>query len=444
MDKLNILLITPTALDNNGKPIRRRKILTPAITMAVIAAVTPDNSNIKLIYETVEKIPYDDHWDIIGLTGMGSGTVRGWQIADEFKKKGSKAAIVIGGFGPSLLDPEISLKHVDSVVIGEAEKIWPELIEDFKNGRLKNVYKMGSPPLVNDIPTPRYDLINTKKIGFMRTVQATRGRPMKCKFCAISAFFEGNFRKRPVDKVIQDIRTAKKTGSRYFTFLDDNIYGDQKYSKELFKALIPEKIIWISQSSMNITKNPDILKLAHQSGCRLLSFGLESIEPLSLEGLNKSWNCPEEYRSSFNITREHGIEVAISIMFGADGDTISTFQNVYNFIMDNRIVLPKLYILTPTPGTPLYKSLEAENRIIIKDIIKYTAGYAVFKPKNISPDTLEKNYWKLYSKLYSNINIFKRLRHNPAKLEPILRIGLLTTNVYNKINIAKRIVPGLS
>ena len=444
MAKLNILLITPTALDSNGKPIKRSKLLIPAITMAVIAAVTPNNSNIKLIYETVEKIPFDDVWDIIGITGMGSGTVRAWQIADEFKKRGSKAVIVLGGIGPSLLDPDISLKHVDTIVIGEAEKIWPELIKDFEKGELKRIYIMDSPPQINDIPTPRYDLINTKKIGFMRTLQATRGCPMRCEFCSISAFFEGSYRKMSVANVIQNIRTAKKTGSRYFAFLDDNIYGDQKYCEELFEALIPEKIIWVSQCSINITKNPDILKLARQSGCRILSFGLESIEPSSLEVLNKSWNHPEEYKNSFCITREHGIEVAVSMMLGADGDTISTFQNVYNFIMDNHIVLPKLYILTPMPGTPLYDSLKAQNRIITEDLIKYTGGFVVYKPNKISADSLEKKYWELYSKLHSYVNIIERIRHNPAKLEPILRIGILAMNFHNKIHIAKRIVPGLS
>jgi radical SAM superfamily enzyme YgiQ (UPF0313 family) len=442
--KLNILLITPTALDSNGKPIKRKKLMVPAVTMAAIAAVTPGNSNIKLIYETVEEIPYDGNWDIVGLTGMGSGTVRAWQIAGEFKRKKSKAITVLGGIGPSIIEPELSLKYVDSLVIGEAEDIWPKLIEDFQKGELKKIYRMDSPPQISNIPFPRTDLINTRKINFMRTVQATRGCPMRCGFCSISAFFKGSYRTKPVNSVVQDIRHAKKTGSRYFAFLDDNIYGDQNYCKELFEALIPEKIIWVSQCSINITKEPDMLSLARKSGCRLLSFGLETVEPSNLEKFNKSWNHPEEYKNAFKITREHGIEVSVSMMIGADDDTIYTFQNIYNFIMDNHIVLPKLYILTPMPGTPFYDLLKAENRIISHDLRKYTGGFAVFRPKNFSPEILEKKYWELYNKIHTRVNICRRLRNNPANLGIIVRLGILMTNLHYKSHIAKRIVPGLS
>lgn len=231
MDDLRILLITPTALDYNGRPIKRKKLSFPAVTMPTLASLTPENSTIKLIYETTETIPYDQTWDIVGLTGMGSGTVRAWQIADEFKSRGSKAIIVLGGFGASMLDPEISLKHVDTVVIGEAEEIWGDLLKDFRNGKVERIYSMKSRPRIDSIPTPKYDLINTKSTGFVRTLQATRGCSKRCNFCSISAFYQGSYRMRPVSRVIDDIRAAKKTGGRYFTFLDDNIYGNKNTVK---------------------------------------------------------------------------------------------------------------------------------------------------------------------------------------------------------------------
>lgn len=416
--------------------------MLPSTSMPMLAAVTPENTNIKIIYEAVEKIPFEEDWDLVGITGMGSGTVRAWQIADEFREKGPK--VVIGGVGPSLFRPELTLQHADSIVIGEAEKLWPEVIEDFSAGRLKEIYQMSSPPDITDLPTPRYDLMNMKKMGFMLGVQATRGCPFNCQFCSATAFSKGQYRKRPIEKVIQDVRAVKRTGHRFIIFLDDNICADFDYSQALWEALIPEKILWISSCSLHITERPDLLELAYRSGCRLLSYGLESLASESLRFVDKDWNDPQRYKDAIQMTRKYGILAATSVMIGMDGDTPSTFQQVHEFTLENRIPMPRVMIFTPIPGTPLYEKMEDEKRIIDRDYSKYSGGVVVFKPKNMSPEELQEGFWRLYDELFSVRNIRKRLSSNLAILNPVMKIGLIGANILYRKHIKQRIVPGIT
>lgn len=439
---MRVLLISPTAFDCFGKPIKLKRLNLPALTMPMLAAVTPPDVEVRVIYETSEDIPYDEHWDLVALTGMGSGTVRAWQLADIFRKKGAK--VVIGGVGPTLCPHEWTLDHADALVIGEAEDTWPVLIEDLRAGRLQEKYTMVKPPNLATVPTPRYDLINRKAIGFFRPVVATRGCPFTCEFCSVTAFSQQGYRKRPVEKVIEDVRAAKATGSRYIAFLDDNIGVDFKYCRQLWEALIPENIIWLSQCSIHITDHPDLLDLAYRSGCRLLAFGLETLNEDSLGTVDKSWNRPSRYEEAIARVRKHGIEVSISMIMGLDGDTKEVFQRSYDFIMHNRIKVPRVHLMTPTPGTPYYDTLVAEGRIFDKDMGKYTGGNVVFQPKDMTVEDLQTGYWKLYEQLFSLPNIYKRVRHNRARLGPTMFAGLVMTNFDYRRNIFNRIVPGIT
>ena len=184
---MKVLLIGPTALDYNGHPIKQRKLHLPGLTLPMLAAVTPSDIQLRLLSETVEDIPFNEHWDLVGITGMGSGIVRAWQIADEFRKR--KVTVVIGGIAASLTKSEWTLEHGDVLVTGEAEETWPVVLEDFRKGKLQQIYKMEKRPDINTLPLPRYDLMNKSKLGFWRPVQATRGCPFPCTFCSIQSFF---------------------------------------------------------------------------------------------------------------------------------------------------------------------------------------------------------------------------------------------------------------
>ena len=429
-------------MDKDGKPIVQRKTYLPGLTMIQLAAVTPDDFDVTIIAETSEPIPWDEEWDLVGLTGMGgSGLARGFQIADVFREKGIK--VVMGGVAATLFEPEYALKHCDVLIRGEADETWPIMLNDFKNGTLKSVYNMDRVPDINSFPVPAYDKLNLKYYGFWRPVQATRGCPFPCTFCSISAFYNRSYRKRPVEQVVRDVRAAKASGSKYIAFIDDNIGVDFNYCRELFKALIPEKIIWISQCSLQITDNPEMLKLAYQSGCRILSFGIETTNESSLMHVEKEWNRPERYDSAFKKIKAAGIEVSTEMIVGLDGDDETVFDTTYEFIMRNNIALPRIYIITPVPGTPMYTGLDDEGRIFDKDYSKYVGGTVVFHPKFMSAEVLQKGYWDLYKKVYSTKNILKRLRVNHASLSPYMRLFVFGTNLVYQNHIKRGITPGI-
>ena len=438
---MRLLLIGPTALDAQGRPIQQSKLHLPGLTLPMLAAVTPQDISIQLISETVEEIPYDEKWDLVGLTGMGSGIVRAWQIADEFKKR--HVPVVLGGIAASLSHPDWSLNHVDSVITGEAEETWPEVLKDFIAGRMRPLYTMFKRPDINTLPLPRYDLMNRKKLGFWRPVQATRGCPFPCTFCSIQTYFDRTYRKRPVDQIIRDVRAAKKSGSRFIAFIDDNIGVDWKFFEELMQALIPEKIIWMSQCSIHIAAYPDLLALAYRSGCRLLSFGIESTSTESLAWIEKEFNRPFEYKQALNTIRKFGIDVSTEMILGMDGDDDSVFQRTYDFVMDNRISVPRIHILTPIPGTPMYRELEDAGRILSQDFDRYSGGQVVFRPAKIDPEELQKNYWKLYRHLFTAKAILRRMAGIPLKMGPTMRGVILAVNLHYRNHIDRGITPGI-
>jgi len=439
--RMRVLLIGPTALDSDGHPIRQRRLYLPGLTLPMLAAVTPSDVDLTLCNETVDPIPYDRPWDLVGLTGMGSGIVRAWQIADEFRRR--SVPVVVGGIAASLAKPEWSLAHADTLVTGEAEEIWPQVVADHASSRRRQFYRMETPPPIETLPEPRYDLLNRARLGWWRPVQATRGCPFTCTFCSVTSFFGQHYRKRPVDQVVRDVRLAKGTGSRYIAFIDDNIGVDWDYCRQLWEALIPERIIWMSQCSLHIADQPGMLKLAHRSGCRLLSFGIESTTPESLHEIDKAWNRPEHYKGSVRAIRRAGIDVSTEMIVGFDGDDASVFQRTYQFLVDNEITVPRVHILTPVPGTPLYQSLERENRLLGADFSRFTGGYVVFRPRQIAADTLEREYWTMLERLFSWPSLLRRLLRNNAGLGAVMRGFVIGTNLHYRHHVHHRITPGI-
>ena len=436
-----LLLIGPTALDMSGQPVKQRRLHLPGLTLLMLAAVTPPHYHVRVLNETVEDIPFEDHWDIVGITGMGSGIVRAWQIADEFRARG--VTVVIGGIAASLGKPKYTLDHADALVIGEAEDIWPRVLRDFDSGRLQRIYQAQSPPDIESLPAPRYELLNKSRVGFWRPVQATRGCPLPCTFCSVTAFHRAAYRKRPVDQVIRDVRLAKHSGSRYIAFIDDNIGVDWEYCQKLWEALVPEKIIWMSQCSLHIARQPEMLDLAYSSGCRLLSIGIESTSRESLLEVRKPWNQPAHYVEEVQRIRSHGIDISTEMIIGMDADDQSVFQDTYQFIRDARISVPRIHILTPVPGTPLYESYEREGRLIHDDFSSYSGGQVVFNPARMSAEELQRGYWKLYEKVFSWSDIVRRTLRNPAGLETIMRGIIWSTNLHYRNHIKRRITPGI-
>ncbi|MBR9988504.1 MAG: B12-binding domain-containing radical SAM protein [Gemmatimonadetes bacterium] len=439
--KPRVLLVAPSALDYEGRPIRKDKLYLPGLTMLSLAAVTPDSVDLTIVQEPIEDVPLDGQWDLVGLTGMGSGLKRAWQLGDQFRARGSK--VVIGGIAASLAPAEWTLPHTDALVTGEAELTWPRLIDDFLAGRMQQVYPMTERPDVAQLRVPPYHLMSPGERGLWRPVQATRGCPFPCDFCSIQAYFQRSYRKRPIEHIVRDVRAAKASGSRYISFIDDNIGVDWKFFAALMEALIPENIFWASQCSLHIADKPDMLALAFRSGCRVLSFGIESVNPQSVQSVGKTFNHPSRYAGLLRCVREHGIAVSSEMIVGMEGDTEATFELTYRFLMDNRIPLPRIYILTPVPGTGMYRKFASENRIFNHDLADYNGGKAVYHPVGMDARTLQHQYWKLYDMLYSRAAIARRMWGVPRQTELPMRTFILGTNLHYRRHVHARITPGI-
>jgi radical SAM superfamily enzyme YgiQ (UPF0313 family) len=316
----------------------------------------------------------------------------------------------MGGMHASAL-PEEAIKHVDAVVIGEAEGQIKPLVKDFKNGKLKKFYASEKRPDIKHIPLPRTDLYEKKNKYYkeMHMIQTTRGCPFNCDFCTVTHFFGQTYRTRAIEDIVREIKTVSRRTLIFF--VDDNIAGNPKYAKKLFEALIPLNIKWFGQASLVIAKNRELLRLAARSGCISLFMGIESVSQSSLKEVGKSMNKVEDYKESIKTIHDHGIAIIGAFIFGFDSDNKSVFEETVSFIDRNHIELPSLAILTPLPGTRLNERMEKAGRIISRDWSKYTVGEVVFQPKLLTVEELQEGYYWSRKQLSSFSSIYKRTFH---------------------------------
>ena len=358
----------------------------PPLALPMVAALTPEDVKVIIVDEKVEPIDFEENVDLVGISVMTPFAPRAYEIADIYRKRGIKT--VLGGIHPTAL-PEEAIEHADAVVIGEAENVWGNLIEDFKKNRLKRFYHSDQLISMKGLPLPRINLLNKDAYSTINCVQTTRGCPHNCEFCSVTAFFGRRYRQRPIKEVITEIKRLKKG---YIVFVDDNIMGDKKYARELFKALRLLNIEWNSYCTLSLAKDDELLKLAQESGCDAMYIGFESLSQENVDSIGKSFNRVEEYEEAVKRIQDHGIEIMASFIFGLDHDDETVFEKTINFIKKNKIKKPVFSILTPYPGTKLYQRLEQENRIIDRDWSKYDFGHVVIKPKLMSPETLQRGY----------------------------------------------------
>lgn len=402
---MKIMLIVPTIHREGVKRIS--PFWLPPLSLATIAGLTPEEHEVKIIDENVEDIDFEDPVDIVAISCLTSQSTKAYKIADKFRNR--KICVVIGGYHPSAC-PEECLEHADAVIIGEAENNWEELLEDFKNGKLKSLYKKENFPSLENIPFPKRNLYQTDKYLSTNTIQTSKGCPFVCEFCNISTFFGRKYRTKPIEQIVEEIKTMKKKDGDLFFFVDDEITADNRRAKELFKALIPLNIRWWSQATLkNLTSDKELLDLAVESGCIIIVAGLESISEQNLKIIGKFQNNTNMYEEQIAMIQEKGIMLNPSFTFGNDGDDITVFDQTLDFIYKNKIALATFNILTPLPSTRLYSRLIQENRILIDDWSKYDMGHCVFQPKNMTKEELEEGFNRIGKEFYSIESIKKRL-----------------------------------
>jgi radical SAM superfamily enzyme YgiQ (UPF0313 family) len=436
-----ILFIQPTIYDERGRPVKKNKLYFVGLAYPLLAAMLPEGWTCDICLETIEEIPFDTDADVIGIGGMGHAASRSKDIALEFKRRDQSKIVVMGGPMASLA-PELAKQYFDSVVVGDAEDVWADVLADIERGALKPFYKKEIHTL--QTPLPRYDLIIGKKIGDFLPVQAGRGCPNSCKFCSIYCLYRGRYLKRGVADVIRDIKYIKELGFRKFLLIDDNIASDEAYMRELCAEIKKLDMRWMSQCEITIGDNPGLLKAVADSGCYMLSFGLESLNAESLKNVNKSWCDPSEYRRLIHRVISAGIEVASEMIVGIDTDTRESLLGTVRFIRETGIMAPKFYILTPIPGTDLYDEMRRNHRIVEDDVFRYKPSWAVITHPTMTTGEITEVFWLIYDRLYTLPEILRRTVFNGRFFrDPLLYLFMLSVNLYYRYQIKRRISPNI-
>jgi radical SAM superfamily enzyme YgiQ (UPF0313 family) len=375
------------------------------LTLTTLAALTPPEVEVNITDENVDPIDFEEEVDMVWVTGMIMHAPRAYEIARRFRERG--IPVVMGGPHASSLPLEAK-EHVDAVVIGEAENVWADVIGDVKNGCLKPFYKAEVFYSMERMPQPRIDLLRRDAYMTVNCVQTTRGCPHQCDFCHVTHFFGKTYRCRPVDEVIREVERLQ---GDFIVFIDDNIAGNRPFAKELFTRLKPLKKKWASQASMTLTRDPELLKLAAESGCVSLFVGVESLSPENLKEVNKSFNRSYQFEEALKALHDHDIMIIAGFIFGLDHDDEGVFERTLRFCERNRIELPSFFILTPLPGTTLFQRIESEGRLLHKDWAKYNGATVVHRPRLMTEETLQHGFHWACKEAYSWGSIVKRVFH---------------------------------
>lgn len=434
-----ILFISPTIYDDEGKLLKKNKLYFVGLAHPLLAALLPEGWSCEICLEVIEDVPFDTDCDVIGIGGVGHAARRAKDIAVEFRKRGK--IVFMGGPMVSLI-PETAKEYCDSVMIGDSEETIRELCIDIENNRLKPFYEKPLEKL--SYPIPRYDLVVNKKIGHFLPVQAGRGCPNTCKFCTISCLYKGRYLRREVDEVIRDIKYIKSLGFKEFLLVDDNIVSDRDYMLELCRKIKPLKMRWMSQCAIQIADDDQLLKETAESGCYVLSFGLETIVKDGLKEINKTWADPDEYLRIIKKVNSAGIEVASEMIIGLDTDTEKTLNDTVEFVKKSNIIAPKFYCLTPIPGTPLNKEMNARGSVTDSNFLEYRPSKSVNNTPNFTAEEITEQYWRVYKELYTVRAILKRTVFNKRFLRhPLRTIFFFGVNMVYRSNIKRKIAPNI-
>jgi radical SAM superfamily enzyme YgiQ (UPF0313 family) len=384
----------------------------PSLSLLTIAGCTPNDVEVKLIDERVSQVNYDQGFDLVGISIMTEQALRGYEIAQEFRKRG--VFTVLGGIHASTL-PEEAGKHADCVVVGEGEITWPQLLEDFKNGVTKKIYFSKQQIDLEQSPIPRYSLADVKAFPFLPT-QTTRGCPLDCSFCTVTKVYGAGYRTKTVKRVLREVEAILQVSrNRKLAFNDDNMFVSRKNSYELLEALIPLRIRYFTESDVSITEDERLLSLLQKSGCVSVFIGFESLVPENLASFQRNqWKLKRlrTYSEACQRIQSHGIQVLGAFIVGFDHDDNDSIRRLIDFTLANNI-LGQYHLITPFPGTRIREDLIREKRLAPNDARWdiYSCFDVVFTPKKISKEQLEAGLLEIYQTVYSRRSHLKRFNH---------------------------------
>lgn len=403
---MRIVLISPKGpLYRHRQGIFGRSLRYAPLTLPTLAALIPPQlgAEVVLVDEGIEEVDLRLEADLIGMTVITGTAARAYALSAHFRDRG--CPVVLGGPHVTLV-PEDAAPHADSLVVGYAEETWPQLLRDFATGRMAARYIQSPHLQLKNVPPPRRDLLPRGRYMTTAVFEATRGCVHDCEFCVVPSAWGKRPLQKPVEEVVADIR---RTGARRLIFVDLNLIADADYAARLFEALIPLRVQWFGLATTLLAKMPELLALAARSGCRGLLMGLESVNGAALRHCRKGFNSPRTYRQLVENLHRHGIGLQGCFVFGLDHDTPDVFLKTARFAVEAKIDLPRFAIATPFPGTPFFRRLESEGRILTRDWNCYDGQHVVFQPARMSPEELQRGTEMAWRSAYSVSSVLKRL-----------------------------------
>lgn len=421
---MRLLLVSPTHYLRDRSLLKTTQYWTSGLTLPTLKALTPAGWEVGLVDEMFREVDLDWPCDVVGITAMGPQIARAYELADAFRARGRK--VVLGGPWVTLAPAEASLAHADAIVSGEAELVWRRCLEDLAAGRSEGVYR--GERFIHPDEIPSVDVQDLQAVDWGRFRRSpfyrsyfhwplifSRGCPLPCSYCAVQTFYKRTYRTRSTERVIDDVRRIKAVGGRNLLFLDDNPIGDPEAAKELFRALIPEKIQWTSQCTIELARDPELLDLAARSGCVSLSIGLESIDPDVLKGIKKGFNRPARYAEDLRALRARGIQVIALVMLGLDGQSPDVFDRTVSFLRANKVSLVKFFTPAPYPGTEFHDRMLQSGRLRDEDWSHYDYGSLLVEPTGMSSEQLRAGFDDAYRRFYSLGSIARRMLPPPPR-----------------------------
>jgi radical SAM superfamily enzyme YgiQ (UPF0313 family) len=402
------------------------------LSLAILAGLVEDPDEVVFYDDRLEEIPFDEKTDLVAITVDSFSARRAYEISSKFQMQGVK--VILGGMHVSLL-PEEACLHADSIVVGDAEPVWKNIMHDLKNETLQKIYT-STFGLPQEGCFPKRDIFKGKKYLPVSLMQFSRGCKFNCTFCSVSKFFMHSHRCRKIEDVLYEIEKDKL---KTILFVDDNMVINREELKIFLKELIPLKVKWASQSSIDMAADRELLQLMADSGCVGNLIGFESININTLKWFNKSPNIRNfnNYKEVLEIFRDYGFLTWASFMIGNDFDNPDTIENTVEFAIKNKFALAFFHVLMPYPGTEIYQQFKNEDRLLYDghwwDHPDYRYNHAAFRPKLMSVEQLSETTVKANKDFYSILSVAHRLFDGKTNMR-----NLTNFLVYSRFNYVLR------
>lgn len=438
--KLKLTIIHPCIGRRPGQEYIRTWQMEP-LPAATIAGLTPkDAAEIRFYDDRMETIPLDEPADLVAISVETYTAKRAYQIASDYRRRGVK--VVMGGFHATLCPDEVA-EYADAVVVGEAERVWAQVIDDARAGTLQRRYQgTGGRPSLAGL-SPDRSIFKGKRYLPIGLVEAGRGCHFKCEFCAVTSVFNASQTRRPAGEILNELRYVRDAfGRKLFFFVDDNITSNLEQAKAFLRELIPLKLRWVSQSSINAAHDEEFLSLLKQSGCMGVLIGFESIAPENLASMNKRFNTMRGgFESALANLRRHGIRVYGTFIFGYDHDTPDVFDRTVAFAKDHGLYIAAFNHLTPFPGTPLYDRLQRDGRLLF-DRWWLDHGYHYntlpFRPARMDAAEVQRRCVEARRQFYAWPSILRRSLMGANRTNGFMWRNFFLINVLHRADVSAR------